>query len=183
MRPSLPTVGYRPPTVTSTAPLHFLILLVASWIGRRQREAIDYLRAENRVLRARLGAKPLRFADAERRLLAEKGKPLGRKLLAEVASLASPETILRWYREQVAEAEGFVRSIEQECLRHIVPLGERHLRAVVREFVEHYHAERDRQGLGDIIPFPSRDSASSVGRIVRRERLGGIVSFYERNAA
>ena len=101
MRPSLPTVGYRPPTVTSTAPLHFLILLVASWIGRRQGEAIAYLRAENRVLRARLGHKRLRFADAERRLLAERGKPLGRKLLAEMASLAAPETILRWYREQV----------------------------------------------------------------------------------
>jgi putative transposase len=60
------------------------------------------LRAENRVLRARLGPKRLRFVDAERRLLAEKGKPLGRKLLADVASLATPETILRWYREQVA---------------------------------------------------------------------------------
>jgi putative transposase len=56
------------------------------------------LRAENRVLRARLGHKRLRFADAERRLLAEKGRPLGHKLLADVASLATPETILRWYR-------------------------------------------------------------------------------------
>jgi hypothetical protein len=57
--------------------------------------AIESLRAENRVLRARLGPKRLRFTDAERRLLAEKGKPLGRKLLADVASLATPGTILR----------------------------------------------------------------------------------------
>ena len=98
--------GYRLPTVRSTAPLHFLTLLVASWIGRRQGEAIEYLRAENRVLRARLGPKRLPFADAERRLLAEKGKPLGRKLLAEIASLATPETILRWYREQAAAKYG-----------------------------------------------------------------------------
>jgi hypothetical protein len=97
-----PWRGYRPPTVPSAAPLQFLILLVASWIGRRQGEAIEYLRAENRVLRARLGPKRLRFTDAERRLLAQKGKPLGRKLLAEMASLATPETILRWYRQQVA---------------------------------------------------------------------------------
>jgi putative transposase len=90
-------VGYRPPTVTSAAPLQFFILLVASWIGRRQGEALEYLRAENRVLRARLGQKRLRFVDSERRLLAQKGKPLGRKLLADVASLATPETILRWY--------------------------------------------------------------------------------------
>ena len=82
-----------------------------------------------------------------------------------------------------AYAERFVRSIKHECLRHIVPLGERHLRAVVREFVEHYHAERNHQGLGNVIPFPSRDSASPVGRIGRRERLGGLLSFYERNAA
>ena len=74
--------GYRPPTVTSAAPLQFLILLVAGWIGRRQGEAKTLV--------------------AERRLLAQKGKPLGRKLLAEMASLATPETILRWYHEQVA---------------------------------------------------------------------------------
>ena len=60
---------------------------------------------------------------------------------------------------------------------------ERHLRAVVREFVEHYHAERNHQGLANIIPFPSRDSASPLGRIRRRERLGGVLSFYVRNAA
>ena len=82
-----------------------------------------------------------------------------------------------------AYAERFVRSIKHECLRHIVPLCERHLRAVVREFVEHYHAERNHQGLGNLIPFPSRDAASPVGRIDRRERLGGVLSFYERNAA
>jgi putative transposase len=94
--------GYGGSTVKSSAPLQFLIFLVASWLARQQGEAIEYLRAENRVLRSRLGAKRLRLTDAERRLLAEKGKPLGRKRLAEVASLASPETILRWYREKVA---------------------------------------------------------------------------------
>jgi hypothetical protein len=82
-------LGYRPPTVTSAAPLQFLVLLVASWTGRRQGEAIEYLRAENRVLRARLGPERLSLADNERRLLAQKGKLLGRKLLAEMASLAS----------------------------------------------------------------------------------------------
>ena len=82
-----------------------------------------------------------------------------------------------------AYTERFVRSIKDECLRHIIPLGESHLRAVVREYVEHYHAERNHQGLGNIIPFPLRDSPSPVGRIGRRERLGGVLSFYVRNAA
>jgi putative transposase len=359
--------------VTSAAPLQFLILLVASWLRRHQGEAIDYLRAENRVLRRRLGPKRLRFTDAERRLLAERGKPLGRKRLADVASLATPETILRWYREKVAAkydgsrtrgwpgrprsrgdtvkqlvtmardnpswgytrlrgalknlgldigrstiqrilrelgiepapvrgktmpwktflkshwgaiaaadffsvevltvggllrylvlfvidlktrrvhiagiahtpdgacmaqiarnltdavtgplrgfdhlivdrdplyterfkqllatanvcllrlpanspnlnayAQRFVRSIKQECLRHIVPLGEGHLRKVVGEFVEHYHAERNHQGLANVIPFPSPASPAARGRIGRHERLGGLLKFYQRSAA
>ena len=100
----------------AVAPLQFLILLGRQLDrGRRQGEAIEYLRAENRELRARLGPKRLRFCDGERRLLAEKGKPLGRKLLAEMASLATPETILRWYREQVAA----------KCRRESYPRGAR----------------------------------------------------------
>ncbi len=85
----------------SAVPLQFVILLVANWLRRRQGNAIEYLRAENRVLRARLGPKRLRFTDAERLLLANKGNPLGRKLLAEMATLATPDTILRWARERV----------------------------------------------------------------------------------
>jgi hypothetical protein len=81
----------------STAPLQSLILLVAGLLQRRQKMAIDYLLAENRVLRERLGPKCLRFTDAERRLLAERGRPVGRKLLGEIATLASPATLLRWY--------------------------------------------------------------------------------------
>ena len=79
-----------------------MIFVVANWLARQQGEAIEYLRAENRVLRGRLGPRRLRFTDAERRLLTEKGRPLGRRRLAEVASLATPETILGWYREKVA---------------------------------------------------------------------------------
>jgi len=82
-----------------------------------------------------------------------------------------------------AYAERFVRSIKHECLRHIVPLGERHLRAIVHEFVEHYHAERNHQGLGNVIPFPSRGSVTAIGRIERRQRLGGLLHFYDRKAA
>jgi hypothetical protein len=70
---------------------------MAGWIHRRQQLAIAYLQADNRVLRERLRTGRLRFTDAERRLLAEKGEALGRTLLAELATLATPETILRWY--------------------------------------------------------------------------------------
>jgi hypothetical protein len=75
---------------------------MASWIHRRQQLAIAYLQAENRVLRERLGTGRLRFTDAERKLLAEKGAELGRTMLAELATVATPETILRWYRGLIA---------------------------------------------------------------------------------
>lgn len=358
----------------STARLEFLILLVATWLGRHQREALEYLRAENRVLRARLPRARLRFTDAERRLLAEKARPLGSRRLAEVASLATPETLMRWYRDLVAAkysgaarrgperltkredavaqlltmaranpswgytrlrgalenvgidlgrstiqrilaehgiepaplrgnslpwktflaahwgaiaaadfftvevvtlrglvrhlvffvidlktrrvhvagiapdhrtdgawmaqiarnlldaedgplrgfahlivdrdplytrqfktmladanvellrlparspnlnayAERFVRSIKHECLRHVIPLGEGHLRHVLKEYMEHYHSERNHQGLDNVIPFLARAPPATQGRVRVRERLGGLLKFYVRKAA
>jgi transposase InsO family protein len=72
------------------------------WIQRRQLAAIEYLRAENQVLREQLGARGLRLTNAQRRRLAVKGRLLGRKGLQELASIVTPETILRWYRELIA---------------------------------------------------------------------------------
>jgi putative transposase len=355
----------------TNAPLQFLILLVAGFLQRRQRMAIDYLLAENRVLRARLGPTRLRFTDTERRMLAQKGRPVGQKLLEEIATLASPETILRWYRQLVAAkydgsacsskgdrgrrkdattqlvtmarenpgwgytrlrgalenlgfkvgrstiarilresgiepaprrrtmdwktflavhweaiaaadffsvevvtcrglaryfvlfvlrlktrqvyiagisqsldgawmaqiarnltdakdgflkdvrhlivdrdplyteqfktilgsgavellklppsspnlnafAERWVRSIKEECLDRVVPLGQRHLRHLISEYVEHFHAERNHQGLANLIPFPETTPANDGGRIEPRERLGGLLSYYHRKVA
>jgi hypothetical protein len=73
------------------------------WLGRVLQEQVDYLKAENHLLRDKLGPKRVRLTDAERRRLAALGKALGRKGLAAVATIASPETILRWYRELVAK--------------------------------------------------------------------------------
>ena len=65
--------------------------------------AIECLREENRVLREQLGKRRLRLNDDQRRRLAAKAKGLGRKLLAEVATIVTPETLLRWHRKLVAE--------------------------------------------------------------------------------
>ena len=67
----------RPLAVPS--PLHFLILVVAGWLNREQRAVIDYLLAENQVLRSRLPNKRVLPTDAERRKLARKAKAVGRK--------------------------------------------------------------------------------------------------------
>jgi putative transposase len=83
-------------------PIQLLALTIAGWLTRRQSAAIEYLREENRVLRARLHEGRLRFTDEERRRLALRGKELGRALLAEVATLVTPDTILRWHHRLVA---------------------------------------------------------------------------------
>jgi hypothetical protein len=63
----------------------------------------------------------------------------------------------------------------------VVPLGETHLRKLLREFLAHYHAERNHQGLANRLVEPSNDNAT--GRIVRRKRIGGVLNYYYRAAA
>ena len=84
-------------------PLQFFFLLFAGWVNRHQEAVIEYLKEENRVLRELHGTKRLRFNDDQRRRLAVKGKALGRKLLGEVGSLVTPDTILGWYRKLIAK--------------------------------------------------------------------------------
>ena len=84
-------------------PLQFLAAWLAVWLGRVLQRQIDYLKEENRALKEQLGGRKLRLTDAARRRLAVLSKELGRKVLAEVATIATPETILRWYRELVAK--------------------------------------------------------------------------------
>jgi transposase InsO family protein len=81
-----------------------------------------------------------------------------------------------------AFAERFVGSVRGECLARIVPLGERHLRAAVREFVDHYHEERPHQGLGHALIAP-KTTAIGRGPLQCRERLGGLLKYYYRAAA
>ena len=84
-------------------PFQFLAAWVGVWVARHQADQTEYLKTVNRALLERLGKKRMRFTDAERKKLAVLGKKLGRKALAEVAMIATPDTILRWYRELVAK--------------------------------------------------------------------------------
>jgi len=81
-----------------------------------------------------------------------------------------------------AFAERFVLSAKSECLDHIVPLGEAHLRSAVRAFAHHYHEERPHQGLGNERIAPTA-TLTGTGPVRCRERLGGLLKFYYRDAA
>ena len=84
-------------------PIAFFLLLFSGWINRHQHAVIDYLREENRFLRAAHGPHRIRLTDDPRHGLAVKGQALGRRRLADVAGIVTPETILHWYRLWVAK--------------------------------------------------------------------------------
>ena len=72
-------------------------------------------------------------------------------------------------------------SIKSECLHRLVILGERHLRRAIAEYVEHYHLQRTHQGSGNRLIEGVPEKAS--GQVARRQRLGGILNHYYREAA
>jgi len=79
-----------------------------------------------------------------------------------------------------AHADRFVRSIKEECLNRMILFGESSLRRALREYVEHYHLERNHQGIGN--ELIEGTSSTGGGEVQRRERLGGLLSFYDRAA-
>ena len=82
-----------------------------------------------------------------------------------------------------AYAERFVGSVRRECLSRIIPLGERHVRRILHEYVLHYHAERNNQALGNNLIDATNNIAATSGRVLRRKRLGGVLNYYHRDAA
>ena len=82
-----------------------------------------------------------------------------------------------------AYAERFVRSIKETCLDRMIWFGEGSLRKGISEFVAHYHKERNHQGLDNRLITPDNSHAENRGRLRRRERLGGMLNYYYRQAA
>ena len=84
-------------------PFSFLVISMAGWINERQQQVIEYLVEENRVLREQIGSRRMRFTDDQRRRLAARAKKLGRKVLAQVVTIVTPETLLGWHRRLIAK--------------------------------------------------------------------------------
>jgi transposase InsO family protein len=82
-----------------------------------------------------------------------------------------------------AYTERFILSIKSECLNKLVLLGERHLRKAVSELVKHYHLERNHQGRDNELLTPLASPGNENAPLARRERLGGLLNHYYRDAA
>ena len=82
-----------------------------------------------------------------------------------------------------AYAERWVRSVKEECLSKVILFGERSLRRALSDYVEHFHAERNHQGKGNVLLFPRVTDRQREGPVQCRERLGGLLRYYHREAA
>ena len=237
-RPMTSAFGSLGAMVPLSFPLQFVLVAVAGWVNQQQREVIDYLQEENRALREQLGPRGLRFTDEQRRRLAAKAKILGRRVLGNITTIVTPDTLLAWHRRLIARqydgsarrgpgrprvmaeiralivrmatenrdwgytriqgalarlpprspnlntyAERFVRSIKESCLDRLILVGEGSLRRAIREFVAHYHHERNHHGRGNQLLFPVSAEMRGHAPISCRPRLGGLLKYYHRPAA
>jgi putative transposase len=97
------------PMTADVYPLQVLLVTLAGWVNRHQQHLIEYLMEENRVLKGQLDGRRLRLTDDQRRRLAAKGHRLGRRILRQVATIVTPDTILRWHRRLIAWKWTFIR--------------------------------------------------------------------------
>ena len=82
-----------------------------------------------------------------------------------------------------AYAERWVRSVKEECQPKVILFGERSLRQVLSNYVDHFHAERNHQGKGNVLLFSRTTTRQREGPVRCRERLGGLLRYYHREAA
>ena len=75
------------------------------------------------------------------------------------------------------------RTIKESCLERMIVFGETSLRHAVTQFLAHYHEERNHQGLDNRLIFPLEPATGSKGTVQRRQRLGGMLNYYYREAA
>src|SRR6266540_6471366 len=145
------------------SPLRLLLVTLAGWVNRHQQEVIEYLVEENRVLREQLKGRRVRLTDDQRRRLAAKGQPLGRRILRRVATIVTPDTILRWHQRLIARKWTFARKRPGRpgTMREIASL-------IVR-----MATDNPAWGYSRI-----HGALKNLGHIRCHERLGGLLRYY-----
>jgi transposase InsO family protein len=82
-----------------------------------------------------------------------------------------------------AYAERWVRSVQEECVSKLILFGEGSVRRALQNYLAHYHAERNHQGKGTVLLFPQMTQSTREEPVQGRERLGGLLRYYHRQAA
>jgi hypothetical protein len=151
-----------------------LLLTVTSWLDQREREVLAYLIEENRVLRRQLGGRRLRLTDDDRRKLAARFYRLGRAALREVATIVTPDTLLRWHRHLIARKWTYAQ--HGTTRRGVVA----EIRALIRRMAEespgYYHHERNHQGLDNEL-IDGEPAKGRVSIVRRHQRLGRLAEL------
>ncbi len=144
-----------------------LVVMVVGWMNEQQRAVNAYLKEENRVLRELHGKKRLRFTDDQRRRLAVKGKPVGRRGLREFGSIVTPNTILRWHRELIA------RKYDGSLMRGP---GRPAIAGEIRSLAVRMASENESWGytriVGELSKLGHKVSRSTVRRILKERGIG-----------
>jgi putative transposase len=133
--------------------------VLTGWLERRERETIAYLIEENRLLRRQLGTRRLRLTDDDRRGLAARAYRVGRAALREIATIATPDTLLRWHRRLIAQKWTYAR----------LP-GRRNVLLAIRRLVERMAVENPTWGYTRI-----QGALKNVGHRVGRSTIRRIL--------
>src|SRR5262245_24609278 len=148
--------------------LHVLIAMVAGWLQRHQQQVITYLLEENRVLKGQLGGRRLRLTDTDRRRLAALAHPLGRVRLKAVATLVTPDTLMRWYKRLIAQ--------KFDGSKHRHQLGRPRVAEEIEQWVMRMAEENPSWGYrriqGALANLGHRIDKLTVRNILRRHHLG-----------
>jgi hypothetical protein len=111
------------------------------------------------------------------------GNVLRRPRFAASAGAQAYDHVGRLHSDLNAYAERWVRSVKEECLSKVILFGERSLRRALSDYVDHFHAERNHQGKGNILLFPRATDRQREGPVSCRERMGGLLRYYHQEAA
>ena len=145
-------------------PWQLWVVAFAGWINQQQQQVIQFLRTENQVLKETHGKKRIRLNEDQRRRLAVKAKVLGRKLLEQVATIVTPDTLLRWHRRLIAEKWDYSHRREKRPGRP--PVSEEITQLVLRMARENPPWGYDRIE-GELANLGHQVSDGTVGNILR----------------
>lgn len=142
-------------------PFHFVLLCLAGWINREQQSVIKYLQEEVKVLKEVHGKRP-RLTDRQRKRLAAKARKLRFSQLEEVAGIASPQTLLRWFRKLVAQ--------KYDSSKNRKKVGRPPTKQEIVELVVKMAKENECWGYTRI-----RDALRNIGRVISRDTVANIL--------